>query len=315
MHKYKRNSGIHLFIIVSFLADLIFTVSPSFLAAGEIAQKSFNAPDEAVKAFVEALKESDTNELLAIFGPESKDLISSGDEVSDRLTGDLFIKAFEEKHLLEAEDHGMVTLAVGNDNWPFPIPIVHRGNAWFFDTKAGKEELINRRIGRNELNAIQVCLGYVDVQREYINTDWDGDGIMAYAQKVRSDPGRKNGLYWQAAEGEEGSPLGPFMAEAAKEGYLKKSEESQPYHGYFFKILKAQGMHAPGGAYSYEINGNMVAGFALVAWPARYDVSGIMTFIVNQNGIMYEKNLGENTEKIVKAMTRYDPDKTWKRAK
>jgi len=314
MRKHKGNPVTLFPIIALLIAVLIFTALPSFPSAAEIAQKSFSTPDEAINAFVEAIKKGDTNELLAILGPEGRDLIFSGDEVSDRQRGEAFIKAFEKKHELEGEQHGMITLDVGEDNWPFPIPIVHRGDAWFFDTNAGKEELINRRIGRNELDAIQVCLGYVDVQREYINTDWDGDGVMAYAQKVRSDPGRKNGLYWPNIEGEEESPLGPFMAEAAREGYVKKGEEPQPYHGYFFKILNAQGRYAPGGAYSYVINGNMVAGFALVAWPAKYGVSGIMTFIVNQNGIVYEKDLGKNTEKIAKAMTKYDPDKIWHRA-
>jgi hypothetical protein len=314
MRKHERNSRTYFPIIAALFAVLILTALPSFPALGEIVQKSFSAPDEAVNAFVEAIKKGDTNELLAVLGPEGKDLIFSGDEVSDRQRGEAFVKAFEEKHELEGEQHGMIILDVGKDNWPFPIPIVHRGNVWLFDTKAGKEELINRRIGRNELDAIRVCLGYVDVQREYINTDWDGDGIMAYAQKIRSDPGRKNGLYWPTIEGEEESPLGPFVADAAKEGYVRKGEGQQPYHGYFFKILKAQGKHAPGGAYSYVINGNMVAGFALVAWPAKYGVSGVMTFVVNQNGIVYEKDLWKNTDKIAKAMTKYDPDKTWHRA-
>jgi len=318
MLKYILNSEKHRFtlcIVGVFLSAVFMLVFlPSFPAAAEIAQKSFSTPDEAVNAFVEAIKKGDTTELSAILGPGSKDLIFSGDEVSDRQRGEAFIKAFEQKHELEGEQHGMITLDVGKDNWPFPIPVVHRGNVWLFDTKAGKEELINRRIGRNELDAIQVCLGYVDIQREYINTDWDGDGIMAYAQKIRSDPGRKNGLYWPTIEGEEESPLGPFVADAAKEGYVRKGEGQQPYHGYFFKILKAQGKHAPGGAYSYVINGNMVAGFALVAWPAKYGVSGVMTFVVNQNGIVYEKDLRKNTDKIAKTTAKYDPDKTWKRA-
>ncbi len=314
MRKKEKITTMHLSIIASLVTVVILTALSALSAAAEIAQKSFGAPDEAVNAFVEALKKGDTAELSAILGPGSEDLLFSGDKVSDRQRAEVFIKAFEEKHELEGEQHGSVTLDVGKDNWPFPIPIVHRGNAWFFDTEAGKEELINRRIGRNELDAIQVCLGYVDVQRDYIRTDWDGDGVMAYAQKIRSDPGKKNGLYWEVSEGEEESPLGPFVAEAAEEGYVKKDESPQPYHGYFFRILKSQGKHAPGGAYSYVINGNMVAGFALVAWPAKYGVSGIMTFIVNQNGIVYEKNLGKNTGRIAKAMKKYDPDKTWHRA-
>ena len=183
-----------------------------------------------------------------------------------------------------------------------------------FDTKAGREEVLNRRIGRNELSAIQVCLGYVEAQREYASTDREQDGIIQYAQKFASDTYRRNGLYWEPAEGEIPSPLGPFAAKAAAEGYRRAADKPTPYHGYYYKILKGQGKSAPGGAISYVINGHMVAGFALVAWPAEYGVSGVMTFIVNQNGTVYQKDLGPKTEGIVKAMTLYNPDRTWRRA-
>ena len=185
---------------------------------------------------------------------------------------------------------------------------------WVFDTKAGREEVLNRRIGRNELNAIQVCLAYVEAQQEYASTDRERDGIIQYAQKIVSDTDRRDGLYWKAAEGEIPSPLGPFTAQAAAEGYRRASDKPAPYHGYYYKILKGQGKSAPGGAYSYVINGHMVAGFALVAWPAEYGVSGVMTFVVNQNGTVYQKDLGPKTEEIAKAMTLYNPDRTWKRA-
>ncbi len=318
MLKHTFNSRKHrvaICILGVFLPAVLMLVGPpGHIEAADISQKGFGTPDEAVNAFVEALKKEDTAALSAILGPGSEDLIFSGDRVSDRQRKEAFLRAYEEKHELEGEQNGSITLDVGKDNWPFPIPIMHKGNVWLFDTMTGKEELINRRIGRNELDAIQICIGYVDIQREYINTDWDGNGIMSYARKIRSDPGRKNGLYWPAVEGEEESPLGPFMAEASKEGYAAKNKGTQPYHGYFFRILEAQGRHAPGGAYRYVINGNMVAGFALVAWPARYGVSGIMTFIVNQNGIVYEKDLGKNTGRIAGTMTKYDPDRTWHRA-
>jgi hypothetical protein len=204
-------------------------------------------------------------------------------------------------------------VVLGHDNWPFPIPIVKGDQGWFFDTQAGKEEILNRRIGRNELDTVAVCQGYVDAQREYASVDRELDGIIQYAQKVISDPGKRNGLYWEPAEGEAPSPAGPFVARAAAEGY-KRSDKPIPFHGYYFRILKAQGPKAAGGAYNYVINGHMVAGFALVAWPADYGASGIMTFVVNQNGIVYEKDLGSKTDKIVQKMTRYNPDETWKRS-
>ena len=234
--------------------------------------------------------------------------------IADKETLEQFVKAYQEKVDFVKEKEDRVSIIIGNDNWPFPIPIVKKGEGWVFDTKAGREEVLNRRIGRNELNAIQVCQAYVEAQQEYASTDREQDGIIQYAQKVLSDPYRRNGLYWEAGEGEPPSPLGPFIAQAAMKGYTKKGDKPTPYHGYYFKILTGQGPNAPGGAYSYVINGHMVAGFALVAWPAEYGVSGVMTFIVNQNGTVYQKDLGPKTEGIVKAMTLYNPDRTWKRA-
>jgi hypothetical protein len=209
-----------------------------------------------------------------------------------------------------------VTLVIGNHDWPFPIPIVRKGETWVFDTMAGKEEMLNRRIGRNELNTIQTCQAYVDSQREYALKDRDGDGLLEYAQKFRSTAGKKDGLYWQAMEGEEQSPLGEFAARAVKEGYTSKKpgDNPVPYHGYFYKILKAQGKNAPGGAYDYVVKGSMIGGFALVAYPAEYGNSGVMTFIVNHDGVVYEKDLGKDTAKIASTMTKYDPEKTWKKA-
>jgi hypothetical protein len=205
---------------------------------------------------------------------------------------------------------------VGSEDWPFPIPLVKKDEYWFFDTMAGKEEILNRRIGRNELNAIQVCLAYVDAQREYVLKDRDGNKLLEYAQKFISSKGKKNGLYWEVKEGEKLSPLGPLVAKAAKEGYIgrKPVGKHTPYHGYYYKILKAQGKNAPGGEYDYIVKEKMIGGFASVAYPAEYGNSGVMTFIVNHDGVVYEKDLGKETEKIATAMKKFDPDKTWKKA-
>jgi hypothetical protein len=283
------------------------------LLAAETGQKKFKSPEEAVKALVEAVKGNDTKGLMAIYGPASKELIFSGDEVADKTGRARFMAAYEEKHGLVYEGDKKVILVVGKNEWPMPIPLVKRGEAWLFNTKEGKDEILNRRIGKNELNAIQVCQAYVDAQREYALKDRDGDKVLEYAQKCVSTPGKKDGLYWEAKEGEKQSPMGPLMAKAVKEGYghRKQGVNLTPYHGYYYKILKAQGKNAPGGAYSYVVNGKMMGGFALVAHPAEYGNSGIMTFLVNQDGVVYQKDLGKGTEKIAEAITEFDPDSTW----
>ncbi len=280
----------------------------------QVKQKSFLSPEEAVKSLMDAVKSDDTKALLAIFGPLGKEIISSGDQVADKARRERFIKSYEETSKLEKESDDKVTLVVGNDEWPFPVPIVKKGGTWVFDTIAGKEELLNRRIGRNELNTIQTCLAYVDAQREYAMESWNSDD--EYAQKIMSTPEKKDGLYWKTKEGEPESPLGDLFAEAVKVGYTpgKTGAGPQPYWGYYYKILKAQGKNAPGGAYDYVIKGKMIGGFALVAYPAEYGVSGVMTFVVNYDGVVYQKNLGKETSKIAGAMTKYDPDETWKKA-
>ena len=284
--------------------------------AAEGRQKTFKSPEEAVKALAEAVKGSDTKKLLAILGPKGKELILSGDEVADKTGREHFVKAYEEMNKLVNESDTRVILHVGNGDWPFPIPVVKKGEYWLFDTIAGREEILNRRIGRNELNAIQVCLAYVDAQREYVLKERDGDKVLEYAQRFISRKGEKNGLYWEAKEGEEQSSLGSLIAKASGEGYAGKGPggKRNPYHGYYYRILKSQGKNAPGGEYDYVVNGKMIGGFALVAYPAEYGNSGVMTFIVNQDGMVYEKNLGEDTEKIAPAMKKFDPDKTWKKA-
>ena len=296
-------------------AAVALSATDSSAAEAKAQPKPFASPEEAVKALVDAIKSGDKAQLSAIFGPGSESLISSGDDVKDRTGRDRFLKNYEEKNSLEKKGDDKVLLQVGKDDWPFPIPIRRKGSAWSFDTKAGKEEFLNRRIGRNELNTIDVLEAYVVAQREYASRDLDGDGVYPYARKIASTPGKKDGLYWEAKTDEETSPLGPFAARAAQEGYTRKtkSEKPSPYYGYYFKILKAQGKHAPGGAYDYVVKGNMILGFGLVAWPAKYGSSGIMTFIVNQEGVVYQKDLGKGTAKAAGAMKRYDPDPTWKK--
>jgi len=225
-----------------------------------------------------------------------------------------FCKSYQEKNLLEWVGDTKVILHTGKNDWPFPIPIIKNGQSWRFDTKAGKEEVLNRRIGRNELSAVQVCLAYVDAQKEYAMGNHYRNGSFEYAQKFVSDLGKQDGLYWETRKGEKPSYMGPAIAMASQKGSrkIKSTEPARPYYGYYYKILKAQGKNAPGGADDYIVNGKMIDGFALVAYPAKYGHSGIMTFIVSMDGIVYEKNLGRNSAQTAEALTRFDPDKTWK---
>jgi hypothetical protein len=283
-------------------------------SAASAKQKSFASAEEAVKAGIAAAKSNDDKELLAILGDDAKDLISSGDAVADKARRQEFLKAYDEKHQLIKEGNNMI-LVVGKQDWPYPIPVVKKGNGWVFDTAQGREEILNRRIGENELSTIQVMLAIVDAQREYASKDRDGDGILEYAQKFWSDAGKKNGLYWETKAGEEESPLGPLAAEARVEGYRAASAgaKPRPYHGYYYKILTAQGKNAPGGAYSYLVKDKMIGGFAVIAAPAQYGNSGVMTFLINHDGVVYQKDLGKNTLELAKKMTSFDPDKTWKK--
>ena len=317
MISYKKRVSVYWFapaIIFVFMMTLLVICSPADAIATR--QKSFSSPEDAVGAMVSAIRNNDQKMLIAIFGHGSKGLISSGDEVTDRENHERFLKSYEEKNKLEKIGDKKAILYVGKEDWPLPIPLVKRGRSWSFHTKEGKEEIINRRIGKNELNVVQVCMAYVDAQREYALKDRDGDKILEYAAKFVSEPGKKDGLYWETKEGEELSPMGPFFAAASKEGYAPTGPNDNPipYHGYYYKILTAQGKNAPGGAYDYVVNGKMVGGFALVAYPARYRNSGIMTFVVNQDAVVYERNLGKRTEEIARAMTTFDPDKEWKKA-
>jgi hypothetical protein len=279
------------------------------------AQRRFPSPEEAVRALVEATRASEPAALLAVLGPDARPLIASGDDVADQRSRERFLRAYEQGWQLVAAGEARAVLAVGQDGWRLPIPLVREGGSWRFDTAQGRREILDRRIGRNELSAIQVCLAYVDAQREYYVRQASGGPLLAYAQRFGSTPGRRDGLYWEAAPGEPPSPLGPLVARAQAAGYRpgKGGQGPHPYWGYYYRILTAQGSHAPGGAYDYVVRGQMIGGFALVAFPAEYGASGVMTFIVSHDGVVYQKNLGPQTSAVARAMTRFDPDPSWTR--
>jgi Protein of unknown function (DUF2950) len=296
--------------IVAAAAAALFIGAMTSVAS---AQQSYKTPDEAVSALVTAAKANDVKAVLTVLGPEGEDIVSSGDPVADEGVRKEFVAAYDEKHELKA-DGGYAILIIGKDDFPFPIPLVRKDDAWRFDTEAGRTEVLYRRIGANELNTIQACLAYVDAQNEYADKD-RGDGVGVYAQRVISQPGKKDGLYWPTAAGEEESPLGDLVAEAATEGYRPRGGgERTPFHGYYYKILTRQGPAAPGGVLDYVVKGKMIGGFALVAWPAEYGNSGVMTFIVNHNGTVYEKDLGSRTAQVAAGMSAYNPDSSWKKA-
>lgn len=300
-----------LFLLLA-IAIVAISLPPLTVHAAKTGHNSFKSPQEAVKALIEALRADDTKALYAIFGPDAKDILSTGDPVQDKAGKEAFLAAYDAKNVLVMESNAKAVLQIGTDDWPFPVPIVKKSKKWFFDARKGREEIVNRRIGKNELATIQTCLAYVDAQREYAAGDKDGDGLLEYAQKFVSSPGKKDGLYWNAGPGEEESPFGALFAQASKEGY-KRGDKPVPYHGYYFKILTAQGNNVPGGSLDYIVRGRMIGGFAMVAYPARYGVSGIMTFLVNNNDIVYQKNLGKNTTKLAETMKTFNPDKSWKR--
>lgn len=278
------------------------------------AQKTFGSPEEAAKALVAAVGKGNLKEMQAILGPGSKALVQSGDAVADRRGRERFVRAYEESSKVERQGDAKAVLLIGKDDWPMPIPIVKGKDGWRFDTQQGKEEVLNRRIGRNELSTVQAMLAYVDAQREYYLRNPQGDKLLHYAQKFGSAKGKRDGLYFPTKAGEPPSPLGPLYASAKAAGYTKAGNGMPtPYHGYRYRILKGQGPDAPGGAYDYVAQGRMIGGFALVAWPASYGSSGVMTFIVNHDGVVYEKDLGPETATAAGKITRFNPDKSWKR--
>ena len=276
-------------------------------------QRTFGTPEDAVKALIEAAKAEDLGEIVKIFGPDSKDLLDTSDPATAKRNRETFTVAAAERWQLADQAGGGKVLVIGNESWPFPVPLVKDGNVWRFDTAAGSEEVLARRIGRNELAAIRLCRVYVDAQRVYAKRGHDGEPAGLFAKTFRSDPGRQNGLYWPAARGEKRSPLGDLVVQAAEEGtdLTKGGAQRTPLHGYYFRILTAQGAAAPGGAKDYIVAGKLSGGFALVAWPAQYDATGVMTFIVNQDGVVREKDLGTGTEAAVSSMKVYDPDPSW----
>ena len=276
-------------------------------------QQSFPSPEAGVQALMDAAKSNDTKTMLQILGPEAQSFINTGDPVSDRASRARFVQDYEEAHMLVQSGDTKVILQVGKDEWPFPIPLVKGSTSWRFNAKEGKEELLNRNIGRNELDVIQVCLAYVDAQREYYMRNPQRNALLQYASKFMSTKGKRDGLYWATTADEPPSPMGPFVARARREGYKHTAGKPTPYHGYYYKILTGQGPSAPGGAYDYVVRGKMIGGFAMVAYPAQYGSSGITTFIVNHDGVVYQKDLGPNTTALAQSMTKFNPDETWKK--
>ena len=301
---------------VALLFPALLLAAVSFMAcqSGEKSpkQEAFASAEDAVVAMVDALTTNNEDKLVAIFGPEAREAMSSGDAVADQRGREMFIAAYNERCELVGEEQTK-TLHIGSEDWPFPISLVKEAAGWRFDTTAGIEELRYRRIGRNELATIRSCEAFVDAQAEYAKKGHDGKPAGIYAQKLASDPGKQNGLYWQVDSDKEESPLGALAAEAAAEGYTR-SEKPMPFRGYYFRILTAQDSSAEGGAKSYLVNGEMRDGFALVAFPAEYGKGGVMTFIVDQSGINYEKDLGEETAKLAGEMKAYNRDSTWRPA-
>jgi hypothetical protein len=295
---------------IAALATVLFACFAVDSAAQQKGQKMFSSPEEASKAFVAAVQSNDETAIREILGPDSRQIVSSGDTTEDAESRANFARKYQEMHRFVKEPDGSVTLYIGAENWPTPIPLAMKGNFWFFDTEAGKKEILFRRIGRNEVSAIRVCQELVTAQKEYYAMEHN-----EYANQIFSDAGAHNGLYWKVSDGEPQSPIGPLVASAVVEGYGKgKAGLQTPYRGYFFRVLTRQGKHAPNGAKSYIVNGKMTEGFAFAAYPAEYRSSGVMTFIVNQDGIVYQKDLGNKTEALGKAVQEYNPDSSWDKA-
>ncbi len=293
------------------LALCILGLSAGAAAQTTTSQRTFASPDEAVNALIQAAKKGDRASVLAILGKGAQGALSSGDAVADRAGTERFVARFEKKHAVVLDGDSRAKLTVDTDDWPFAFPLVKTEKGWRFDTVAGNNELLARRIGDNELSVMNVLLAIVDAQREYATEDRDGDGALEYAPKFASTAGKKDGLYWRTKAGEAPSPLGDLVARAAGEGY-KKEAGPQPYHGYYFRLLKGQGANASGGAYDYTVKGRTIGGFGVIAYPAKYANSGVMTFIVNHDGIVSEKDLGPDTANLARAITRFDPGPDWK---
>jgi hypothetical protein len=292
------------------VAILLMGCLPTRSMAQQPGQKIFSSPEEASNAIVTAVQSNDEKAMLDILGPDGKQIVSSGDETEDAHSRVDFVQRYQEMHRLVKEPNGATTLYIGAKNWPTPIPLVNKGNAWYFDTDAGKREILYRRIGRNEISTIRVCQELVAAEKEYHSTQHN-----EYAQKILSDEGQNNGLYWTAAAGGRQSPIGPLVASAVAEGYAKSRDDAPtPYHGYYYHILTRQGKNGPGGAKSYIVNGKMTEGVAFVAYPAEYRSSGVMTFIIGVDGVVYQKDLGKKTDAHAKDIKEYNPNSSWQKA-
>jgi DUF2950 family protein len=275
-----------------------------------VAQQSFKTPDAAADALANAARAKDRAALLAVLGKDGAEIASSGDPVADADIRQKFVDAYDAKHGIKMDGDAKATLIIGNEDFPVPIPLVRQADGWQFDTAAGRQEVLARRIGRNELAAIQSCLAYVDAQNEYADKDRTGAGSGVYAQRIVSEPGKKNGLYWPSSASGDESPLGELVAEASQQGY-RVGEGRAPFHGYYFKVLTKQGPDAHGGALDYVVNGKMIGGYGLVAYPAEYRNSGVMTFLVNHEGVVFQKDLGPRTAELAERMTSFNPDSSW----
>jgi hypothetical protein len=294
---------------------LVFVTTAALLCVAASvagAQQAFKTPDEAASALVNAAKTGDRKAIVTVLGPDGEDIVSSGDEVADSATRQKFVAAYDAKHQIEMEGDNKAVMVIGLEEFPVPIPLVRKDGVWRFDTAAGREEILARRIGKNELDAIQASLAYVDAQNEYAEKDRTGAGVGTYAQRIISQPGKKDGLYWPTSEGEDASPLGELVAQATAQGYRAGGGRT-PFHGYYFRVLTKQGAAAPGGELEYIVRGKMIGGFALVAYPAEYRNSGVMTFIVDHAGTVFQKDLGPETAKLAERMSAFNPDKTWQK--
>jgi Protein of unknown function (DUF2950) len=303
---FRRSRGIHRLAICALLGSVFVFAT----LASAIAQESYKTPEAAADALTGAARTGDRAALIRVLGPDGADIASSGDPVADSDLRKKFVETYDAKHQVKMDGDAKATLIIGAEDFPVPIPLIRKGDAWQFDTAAGREEILARRIGRNELDAIQSSLSYVDAQNDYAEKDRTGAGSGVYAQRIVSSAGKKDGLYWPASAGGDESPLGELIAEATRQGY-RVGEGRTPYHGYYFKILTRQGPDARGGALNYVVNDKMIGGFALVAYPAEYRNSGVMTFIVNHDGVVFQKDLGPHTDKLAERMTTFNPDQTW----
>jgi hypothetical protein len=300
------------FTVLMFTILSISSRAGSFAASKDSQPRIFRSPGAAAAALVEAARADDLKEMTAVLGPDAKEVISSGDPVADNNAREEFTRRYDQMHRLSYDDKGRVILYVGAENWPLPIPIVKRGDGWAFDSAAGEEEMLYQRVGRNELFTIDVLEQLADAQQEYASREHDTSGVAQFAQTIFSSPGKKNGLYWPTKEGEPESPIGPLIADATAQGYQRDpSARPAPFHGYYYKVLTGQGANAPGGALDYLVDGKMTRGFAFLAYPADYGSSGVMTFMIDKAGVVVEKDLGPDTEKIAPTMTTFNPDSGW----